>query len=105
LPDLITGLRPARDAVADRGYSARSIIALFASYGTTAHIPSQSNVRQVRTVDPELYRQRNLVERFFNRLKHIRRIATRYDKLARNFLASVAIVSIRLRIRHYESTT
>ena len=105
LPDLIAGLRPARDAVADRGYSARSILALFASYGTTAHIPSQSNVRQVRTVDPELYRQRNLVERFFNRLKHIRRIATRYDKLARNFLASVALVSIRLRIRHYESTT
>ncbi len=105
MPDLITGLRPARDAVADRGYSARSTIALFASYSTTAHIPSQSNVRQVRTVDPELYRQRNLVERFFNRLKHIRRIATRYDKLARNFLASVALVSIRLRIRHYESTT
>ena len=105
LPDLIAGLRPARDAVADRGYSARSIIALFASYGTTAHIPSQSNVRQVRTVDPELYRQRNLVERFFNKLKHIRRIATRYDKLARNFMASVALVSIRLRIRHYESTT
>ena len=105
LPELITGLRPARDAVADRGYSARSILALFASYGTTAHIPSQSNVRQVRTVDPELYRQRNLVERFFNKLKHIRRIATRYDKLARNFMASVALVSIRLRIRHYESTT
>jgi len=105
LPDLIAGLRPARDAVADRGYSARSIIALFASYGTTAHIPSQSNVRQVRTVDPELYRQRNLVERFFNKLKHIRRIATRYDKLARNFLSAIALASIRLRIRHYESTT
>jgi len=105
LPDLIAGLRPARDAVADRGYSARSIIALFASYGTTAHIPSQSNVRQVRTVDPELYRQRNLVERFFNKIKHIRRIATRYDKLARNFLSAIALASIRLRIRHYESTT
>jgi len=96
LPDLIAGLRPARDAVADRGYSARSIIALFASYGTTAHIPSQSNVRQVRTVDPELYRQRNLVERFFNRIKQFRGIATRYDKDPRNFLAAVKLVALRI---------
>ena len=105
LPTLIAGLRPARDAVADRGYSARAIIELFATRGTTAHIPSQSNVRVIRTVDLELYRQRNLVERFFNKLKHLRRIATRYDKLARNFLAAIALASVRLRIRHYESTT
>jgi transposase len=70
LPSLIAGLRPAREAIADRGYSARSIIELFAAVGTTAHIPSQSNVRVVRTVDPERYRQRNLIERFFNKLKH-----------------------------------
>lgn len=105
LPELVAGLRPARDVVADRGYSSAAIISLFASNGTTAHIPSQSNVRQVRTVDPELYRQRNLIERFFNKLKHIRRIATRYDKLARNFLAAIALASVRLRIRAYESTT
>jgi len=105
LPTLIDGLRAARDAVADRGYSARAIIDLFAARGTTAHIPSQSNVKLMRTVDPHLYRQRNLIERFFNKLKHIRRIATRYDKLARNFLAAIALASIRLRVRHYESTT
>jgi transposase len=91
LPGLIAGLRPAREAIADRGYSARSIIDLFATRGTTAHIPSQSNVRVVRTVDLERYRQRNLVERFFNQLKHFRAIATRYDKLARNFLAGVQL--------------
>ncbi|HEY7608247.1 MAG TPA: transposase, partial [Alphaproteobacteria bacterium] len=45
------------------------------------------------------------IERFFNKLKHFRRIATRYDKLARNFLAAVAIASTRLWLRHYESTT
>ena len=104
LPNLIDGLRPARDAVADRGYSARSIIELFAALGTTAHIPSQSNVRVVRSVDFELYRQPNLIERF-NKLKHLRRIATRYDTLARNFLAAVALAAICIRIRHYESTT
>ena len=100
LPTLIDGLRAARDAVADRGYSARAIIELFATRGTT-----QSNVKVVRTVDPELYRQRNLIERFFNKLKHLRRITTRYDKLARNFLAAIALASIRLRLRHYESAT
>ena len=105
LPTLIDGLRPARHAVADRGYSARAIIELFATLGTTAHIPSQSNVKVIRTVDLALYRQRNLIERFFNKLKHLRRIATRYDKLARNFLAAIALASVRLRIRHYESTT
>ena len=105
LPSLIEGLQPAREAIADRGYSARSIIELFAALGTTAHIPSQSNVRIVRTVDLQRYRQRNLIERFFNKLKHLRRIATRYDKLARNFLAAVALASIRICLKHYESTT
>jgi len=105
LPSLIEGLRPAREAIADRGYSARSIIELFAALGTAAHIPSQSNVRVVRSVDLERYRQRNLIERFFNKLKHLRRVATRYDKLARNFLAAVALAAIRIRVRHYEATT
>jgi transposase len=104
LPSLIEGLRPAREAIADRGYSARSIIDRFAARGTTAHIPSQSNVRVVRTVDLQRYRQRNLVERFFCKLKHFRRIATRFDKLARNFLATVALASTRLWARAYEST-
>ena len=73
--------------------------------GGTAHIPSQSNVRVRRSVDPEIYRQRNLVERFFNKLKHFRRIATRFDKLARNYLAAVLLASIRIWTRNYESTT
>ena len=55
--------------------------------------------------EPAIYRQPNLVERLFNKLKHFRRIATRYDKLARNFLAAIALASTRLWIRHYESTT
>jgi transposase len=78
---------------------------LIEAAGARAHIPSQSNVRVRRSVDPSLYRQRNLVERFFNKIKHFRRIATRYDKLARNFLAAVALASIRLWLRHNESTT
>jgi transposase len=47
-----------------------------------------------RETDFALYRERNLVERFFNKLKHFRAIATRYDKTARNFLAAVQLVAI-----------
>lgn len=56
-------------------------------------------------MDPALCRQRNIIERFFNKLKHFRRVATRFDKLARNFLAAVALASTRIWIRNYESTT
>ena len=51
-----------------------------------------------------MYRQRNLIERFFNKLKHFRRIATRYDKTARNFLAAVMLAATRLWAR-FKSTT
>jgi transposase len=102
---LIDGLAPARDTVADRGYDAKAIVKLIADHGSRPHIPTQKDRKVQRSVDPALYRQRNLVERFFNKLKHFRGIATRYNKLARNFLAAIALASTRLWIRHYESTT
>lgn len=105
LPSLIEGLPLARDVVADRGYDARAVLELIAEHGARPHIPTQRDRRVQRSVDPKLYRQRNLVERFFNKLKHFRRVSTRYDKLARNFTAAVAIASIRLWLRYYESTT
>ena len=104
-PILLDGLPLAPDIVADRGYSAKALIEWCAARGATAHIPSQRNVRVMRTVAPPLYRLRNLVERYFNKLKHFRRIATRFDKLARNFMAAVALASTRLWLRHHESTT
>jgi transposase len=104
-PQLVEGLQLAPDVVADRGFFARAIIELIEAGGANAHIPSQSNVRVRRMVDPDIYRQRNLVERFFNKLKHFRRIATRFDKLARNYLASALLAATRLWTRAYESTT
>jgi transposase len=101
-PILLEGLPPAK---ADRGYDSRAIIEMVRRAGGEAHIPTQRNVRAQRSVDPVLYRQRNLIERFFNKLKHFRRVATRFDKLARNFLAAVLLASTRLRLRAYESTT
>jgi transposase len=102
---LIDGLPPAPALVADRGYDARAIIDLVRAKGGRAHIPTQRDRKVQRSVDPALYRQRNLIERFFCKLKHFRRVATRFDKLARNFLAAVLIASTRLWLRAYESTT
>jgi transposase len=53
---------------------------------------------------PYLYRARNLVERFFNKIKQCRRVATRYDKLAANYLAFIKLASIRIWLRADEST-
>jgi putative transposase len=59
--------------------------------GTQPVIPNNSTRKRFHPFDPELYRQRNLIERMFCRLKDWRRIATRYDKLATNFAAAVAL--------------
>jgi transposase len=90
--------------IADRGYDARAIIDLVESRGGRAHIPTCRDRKVQRSVDHALYRERNLIERFFNKLKHFRRIATRYDKTARNFLAAVMLAATRLWAR-FESTT
>ncbi len=103
-PFLLAGLN-SRDVVADRGYDADAILDLIRASGAKAHIPSKSTRLVQRSVDRRIYRLRNLVERFFNKLKHFRRIATRFEKLARNFLAAVALASARLWTRTYESTT
>jgi transposase len=102
---LIASLTRTRDLIADRGYDAQALIDLAQSQGARAHIPTQRDRKAQRSVAKDLYRRRNLVERFFNKLKHFRRIATRFDKLARNFLAAVALASVRLWARSYESTT
>jgi transposase len=104
-PALLDGLFPAADVIGDRGYDWQYLVDFVAARGGRAHIPTQRDRKLQRSVDPVLYRQRNLIERFFNKLKHFRRIATRFDKLARNFLAAVTLASIRLWMRDYESTT
>ena len=78
---------------------------------TKRHRPRLLPIFQQREAEPKamlssafLYRYRNLVERFFNRLKHARGIATRYDKRVDNYLAAIKLFSVRIWIRHYEST-
>ena len=103
-PHLLEGLK-CRHVVADRGYDANALLNLIRASGAKAHIPSTSQRLIHRTVNRRIYRQRNLVERFFCKLKHFRRVATRFDKLARNFLAAILLASTRLWLRTYESTT
>ena len=84
---------PFRRLVADRGYDSNAIRALIAERGAEAVIPpSSTRVRQI-PYDRTVYRQRNLVERLWCRLKDWRRIATRYDKLARNYLSGVFLAA------------
>ena len=66
--------------------------------------PAETNREEPICFRAYLYRSRNLVERFFNRIKQCRRIVTRYDKLAANYLALVELASIRLPLRAYDAT-
>jgi transposase len=101
---LLSRLQSGSMLLADRGYDANWIRDLTMKTGAWANIPPRSNRRDPICFSPHLYRARNRVERFFNRIKPCRRIATRYDKLAANLLAFVQLASIRLWLRANEST-
>ena len=77
--------------IGDKAYDADPLLNTLAQRNIAAVIPPKANRKAPRTCDFALYCERNLVERFFNKLKHFRAIATRYDKLARNFLAGVQL--------------
>ncbi len=79
--------------LADKAYDADSLIQALEHRAITPVIPPKTNRREPRKCDFALYRERNLVERFFNKLKHFRAVATRYDKTAQNFLAAVQFVA------------
>ena len=77
----------------DKAYDGVSLIGAPAQRGITPVIPPKANRKVPRACDFALYCERNLIERFFNKLKHFRAIATRYDKLAKIFLAGVQLAS------------
>jgi transposase len=79
--------------IADKAYDTNNFRQLLAQLGTEAVIPSVRRRKPLIPHDATAYRLRNLIERMFGRLKDFRRIATRYDKLARNFLAGLAIAA------------
>lgn len=80
--------------LADKAYDADALIDTLEERGITPVIPSKANRLIQRQTDFALYRERNLVERFFCKLKGFRAIAARYDKLASSFLAAIQLASV-----------
>jgi transposase len=85
-----------KNFIGDKGYDANAVINAAQAKGMTAVIPSKSNRKVRREIDVHIYSERHLVENFFCRLKQFRRVATRYEKTARNFLGFVLVASIKV---------
>lgn len=95
---LIEG-RPAEVVIADKGYDSDAVVEAIENSGAQAVIPPKKNRTDQRPYDRERYKDRNLAERFWARVKQYRRVATRYEKTARNFLAFVHVASIMVLLR------
>ena len=85
--------------LADRAYDSDALRIAMAARGAWANIKPMPNRKQRPTFSPFLYRYRNLVERFFNKLKHFRAIATRFEKHEANYLALVKLASAKIWMR------
>lgn len=95
--EALTGNMPeGRILLGDKGYDTDAIRASAAKRGVWANIPPKANRKGSFVFSSWVYRQRNLVERFFNKIKQFRGIATRYDKRPENFLAGLQLVAVRL---------
>jgi transposase len=89
-PELLSTASPIKRLIADKAYDTNRLRSLLADAGIKAVIPS---IARRNPLIPYDRKQRNLIERMFARLKDFRRIATRYDKLARSFLAGVVLAA------------
>ena len=92
-PALLARAGPLTQLIADRAYDANSLRSALRERGAEAVIPSTRSRKRPIPYDPIAYKQRNLIERMFCRLKDFRRIATRYDKRADTFLSAVLIAA------------
>jgi len=83
-----------RQVLADRAYATDRILRLLKEQSAVSVIPSKKNRQKQRKWDKEIYKERHLIECFFNKVKHYRCLATRYDKLACTFKAFLTLASI-----------
>ena len=91
---LLAGLTGVRYLLGDKGYDANSLRKMLREANIVPVIPGRRNRKRKITYDKQRYKERHLVENAFCRLKDFRRVATRYDKLARNFLSAVALATL-----------
>ena len=92
--------RPARVVIADKGYDGDALVAAIRAGGAEPVIPPMRHRRTPRDYDRAKYRLRNVAERFWGRLKQSRRVATRYEKKAQNFLAFAQLASVIDVLKH-----
>lgn len=85
--------------IADRGYAGQPVIDLVVARGAEVVIPPHQRAKDQRDYDRWWYRERHLVECFFNKLKHFRRVFSRFDKLARRYLGFVQFTSVLIWLR------
>jgi putative transposase len=98
-PQLIDGYQP-ESVVAEKAYDSDQFVKKIESKGTRVVIPSEKNRKKPRSIDLHIYKQRNLLERFINKIKKFRRVATRYYKTVRNFLAFIHIAVIMILLKN-----
>ena len=95
---LIEGV-PFEVVIADKGYDSKEFVEAVENKGGEAVVPTRSNAKTPREIDWPRYQDRNLVERFWAKVKQYRRVATRYEKKAQNFLAFVQVASIMILLK------
>ena len=101
--DMFETLRAGNILLADRAYDSNALRERLAEVGAWGNIRAMPHRIDPPPFSRWLYRRRNAVERFFNKLKHFRAVATRYDKRDDNYLASVKLASVRIWLRFNES--
>ena len=101
--ELVADMGAGQILLADRAYDSDALRDSLAARGAWANVKPKTSRTRTLAFSAFLYKERNLVERFFNKLKHFRGVATRYDKLAENYLAGVKLASARIWMRHNES--
>jgi transposase len=97
--DMLDALGPGQILLADRAYDSDALRQTLADQGAWANIKPMPNRVNIPAFSAFLYRYRNLVERFFSKLKHYRAIATRYEKHDANYLALVKLAAARIWMR------
>jgi transposase len=93
---LLDAVAPGATVIADKAYDTDGIRSFVAARGAWANIPPRSTRKSTFAFSRWVYRQRNLVERFFNRIKQMRGLATRYDRRADNFVAALKLAAVRI---------
>lgn len=103
--DMLDAIGPGQILLADRAYDSDGLRNTLAERGAWANVKPMPGRVNLPAFSQFLYRYRNLVERFFNKIKHFRAVATRFEKHDANYLALIKLAAVKIWMRYYESVT